>query len=149
MLCILEHSKDSTDMDRKQKTRYLWAIYWLILLVAVILDLLGFTQGKILLSLSTELREVFVVFALVNYFLIGDDWNLSKRVHKLLNKLELSEHPSAMLFFQKPPDIKARVQAGSQVNFCGVTLTSTIGKQLSALREQLRAGCPVRIMIIN
>ncbi|MCP4423301.1 MAG: hypothetical protein GY803_02295, partial [Chloroflexi bacterium] len=88
-------------MNRKQKTRYLWAIYWLILLVAVILGLLGFTLGdregrnwgEILLSLSTELLGVFVVFALVNYFLIGDDWDLSERVRKLLNKLELSERP--------------------------------------------------------
>ncbi len=122
--------------------------------LAVIFGLVGInyttdTWQSILLNLSTELLGVVVVFFLVNYFLIGDDWDLSERVQRLVNRLELSDRPSATLFFQKPPTIDSYVQSAEQIDLCGVSLTSTINKQFSTLRERLQEGCNVRLIVID
>lgn len=140
-------------MDRKQKSRYLLAIYLLLASLAVILVFLAFrrnadTWQSILINLSTELLGVVFVFFLVNYFFLIDDWNLSERIKKFLDRLE-QERPSANDFFQKLPNIDALIQNADNIDMCGVTLTSTINRQLSNMRERLRVGAKIRILIVD
>lgn len=61
----------------------------------------------------------------------------------------LSDRPSALSFFRKLPEFDIYVQGASQIDWCGVTLTSAINRQLSNLREQLKQGTTIRILVID
>lgn len=140
-------------MDRRQKTRYLLAIYSIVAFVAVILGFIAFNRGNdtwqaMLLNLSTELLGVVFVFILVNYFFLIGDWNLSERIKSFLDRLE-QERPSANDFFQRPLSIDHEVQNADHIDMCGVTLTSTINRQVSNLRERLQAGADIRILVVD
>jgi len=140
-------------MDKKRKTRYLLAVYSIIAALAIIFGLLGINYAKdtwrsILLNLATELLGVAFVFFLVNYLFLVDDWSISERIEKLLSRLELTR-PSAKDFFQTPPSIDSYVQSANQIDMCGVTLTSTINKQLNNMRERLRKGAHIRLLVVN
>jgi hypothetical protein len=140
-------------MNRKQKLRYLLAIYLIVAFIAVIIGIIAFRQNddvwqSLLLNLSTEFLGVVFVFLLVNVvFLIGD-WDLSERVSELVLKLE---EPSARDFFQKTPsahDLQKHVQNARKIDLCGVTLTVTLNRNFSNLRQRLLDGADIRIMII-
>jgi hypothetical protein len=72
----------------------------------------------------------------------------TKQVWKLIQH-RLTDRPSALTFFHKLPDFDNYVQGAKQVDLCGVTLTSTINRQLSNLREQLTLGANIRILVIE
>lgn len=140
-------------MNRKQKLRYLLAIYLVVTLAAVILGFIAFSQKDttwqaLLLNLSTELLGVVFVFLLVNVvFLIGD-WDLSDQVAELMQKLK---KPSAKDFFQKAPspeELNGYIQKAKSIDLCGLTLTATLNRTFSDLRQRLFDGADVRIMII-
>ena len=73
---------------------------------------------------------------------------LSKRTLSLLED-QFASRPSAIAFFQKPQSIDTYVQRADHIDLCGVTLTSTINKQLSNLRERLKEGADIRILIAD
>ncbi len=123
-------------------------------LAAVILGFIAFSQTdttwqSLLLNLSTELLGVVLVFLLVNVvFLIGD-WDLSDQVAELVQKLK---NPSARDFFRKAPspeDLQGYIQKAKSIDLCGVTLTATINRTFSDLRQRLFDGADIRIMIIS
>ena len=101
-----------------------------------------------LLNVSTELIGALIVFFFFNLFFFLDDWDLSERVQNLLNRLE-RERPRAEKFFQKMPDIGAQIQEADGIDMCGVSLTSTISRQFTELRNGLAEGKPVRILIVD
>jgi len=141
-------------MSRKQKGRYLLAIYSVVVFIAIEIGMLAFRQSNsvwqsLLLNLSTELLGAVFVFFLVNVvFLIGE-WDLSERVNELVLKLE---NPSARDFFKKTPsayDLQKYIQNAKKIDLCGVTLTVTLNRNLSNLHQRLLDGTDIRIMIIQ
>ncbi len=140
-------------MNRKQKLRYLLAIYLVVAFVAIIIGIVAFNQNSetwqsLLLNLSTEFLGVVFVFFLVNIVFLIDDWDLSERVNELVLKLE---SPSARDFFKKSPsanDLQKHIQNAKKIDLCGVTLTVTLNRNFSNLRQQLYHGADIRIMII-
>ncbi|MBX3059322.1 MAG: hypothetical protein KF770_22865 [Anaerolineae bacterium] len=141
-------------MSRKQKLRYLLAIYLVVALAAVVLGFIAFGQTNtawqsLLLNLSTEFLGVVLLFLLVNVvFLIGD-WDLTDQVAELVQKLK---NPSARDFFKKAPSpeaLQGYIQKAKCIDLCGVTLTATINRNFSDLRQRLFYGADVRIMIIS
>jgi len=140
-------------MTRKQKLRYLLAIYLVLALGAIILAILAFWQKdlmqSLLVNLSTELLGVVLVFLFVNVVFIMGDWDLSDQVSELVQKLK---NPSARDFFKKPPsplELQAYVQDAKKIDMCGVTLTSTLNRIFSDLRQRLLDGADIRIMICS
>lgn len=101
-----------------------------------------------LLNVSTELIGALIVFFFFNLFFFLDDWDLSERVTGLLKKLE-QERPSAETFFHKLPDIEPLLREANAIELCGVSLTSTINRQLSLIRDSLIDGKTVRLLIID
>ncbi|MAT95891.1 MAG: hypothetical protein CL608_01890 [Anaerolineaceae bacterium] len=101
-----------------------------------------------LLNVSTELIGALIVFFFFNLFFFLDDWDLSERVQNLLNRLE-RERPKAEKFFQKLPDIGPMIQEANAIDLCGVSLTSTINRHFTLLRDGLAEGKPVRLLIID
>lgn len=146
-------------MDRKQKIRYLLAIYGIILAIAIIIAvvvLLSQPAGanrisdwkSFWLNISTELIGAVAVFIIVNVLFLLDDWDLGERVTQLLNKLE-RDRPTADKFFHKLPDLEPFITKSQHIDLCGVSLTSAINKNLTHLRDSLSNGHSVRIMIVD
>jgi hypothetical protein len=76
----------------------------------------------------------------------------SKNIFTLL-KNKILERPSAMVFFQKPEsleeDIHSYITSANNIDLCGLTLTNAVNKNLSILRERLKQGAKVRILIAD
>ena len=141
-------------MNRRQKARYLLAVYLVVACLAIILSLIAFNRNtdtwqSLLLNLSTELLGVVLVFFLVNFLFLVDDWNLSERVERLVKRLESRVNPAATDFFRPIPDIEPYIDRAMQIDLCGVTLSSTMRKYLQNLHERLWAGCSIRLLIID
>jgi hypothetical protein len=67
----------------------------------------------------------------------------------LLLESRLADRPSALSFFVKLPSIENQIKVANQIDLCGVTLTSTINRQLSNIRERLKQGATVRILVAD
>lgn len=139
-------------MDVKQKRRYLLAVYLIIAIAAVSFMVIGFSNEdswkSILFNLSTELLGVAIVFFLVDFLFSVDDWNLSEKVQQLLIQLR-NERPDASRFFEPSPQLEAHFATADQIDLCGVTLTSTLNRGFSSIRERLFSGANVRLLIIK
>ncbi|MCP4417175.1 MAG: hypothetical protein GY805_11165 [Chloroflexi bacterium] len=143
-------------MERKSKSRLL--IGGLILFSALIaiytfwvfLNSENPTQDwqAFLLNVSTELIGALIVFFFFNLFFFLDDWDLSERVTRLLHRLE-RDRPLAENFFQKTPDIEPLIKEAKAIDLCGVSLTTTISRQVPLLRDSLEEGKAIRLLIID
>ncbi|MDQ2996307.1 MAG: hypothetical protein M3R61_04535 [Chloroflexota bacterium] len=109
------------------------------------------------IAVSTEelLTAILGVLALLatsevieRYRRINSIQRSSSRILSLLES-RFTDRPSAMAFFQKPPNPEPYVQRSSQIDLCGVTLTSAINKQFSNLRERLKEGASIRILVAD
>jgi hypothetical protein len=72
----------------------------------------------------------------------------NKRVLAMMES-RFTDRPSAIAFFQKPDSLESQFKGAQQIDMCGVTLTSTINKQFSNIRELIRRGGRIRILIID
>lgn len=59
------------------------------------------------------------------------------------------DRPSAIAFFREPTNINSYFQAANEINMCGLTLTSTLNTQLSNLRQRLKDGAKIRVLIAD
>jgi hypothetical protein len=142
-------------MDRQRRSRYVLAVYLVVLGLAIALVLVGlfFTTSPdwkaVWINLGTSLLGVVVLFFLVQRFFLADEWGLSDRIEQLVRWLELSERPSARDFFVKAPALDDYVRSATQIDMCGVTLTSAVNKQFGNLRERLAQGATLRLLIVD
>lgn len=77
--------------------------------------------------------------------------SIHKANRRILSLLEgrFTDRPSALAFFQKLPNLDSYIVAANQIDLCGVSLTATVNKQFSNLRERLKAGANIRILIAD
>lgn len=142
------------NMKRKQKAKYLIAIYTIIVAVAIILWILAQNNNNedvksTLINLSTELLGVVVIFFVVNYFFALDEWELGERVEQLVTKLETQNTVSSKYFFHGKSDIKDVINNSTSIDMCGVILATTIDSNLSTIKEAIKNGSKIRILIIE
>ena len=109
------------------------------------------------LALSTDelLTAILIVLSLLatseivqRYFGLKDVQKTSKTILSLLHG-RFADRPSALAFFQKLPSMDSYVNGAFQIDLCGVSLTATINKQFSNLRERLKEGAQVNILIAD
>jgi hypothetical protein len=141
-------------MKKKQKIKYLIAIYSIVASLAVILWLLAyFTSNSIFqatsLNLATELLGVVFIFFIVNYLFSLDDWDTSERIDRLLEKLENEKTSKAEDFFIKRPSIDDLIKGSKVIDLCGVALGTTIDSHLSLIRDAIRRGANIRVLIME
>ncbi len=92
-------------MDKQRRSKYLIAVYLLVTVGAIALLLIGVNYTKdpiwqgIWINLATGLLGVTFLFFLVDRFFLADEWGLSDRIDQLVQRLELSDRPSAQDFF--------------------------------------------------
>jgi hypothetical protein len=77
--------------------------------------------------------------------------SIQKSNRRILSFLEgrFTERPSALAFFNKLPNLDSYVMSANQIDLCGVSLTSTINKQFSNLRERLKEGANINVLVID
>lgn len=142
-------------MDKIRRAKYLIAVYLLVTIGAIALLLVGVNYTKdpiwqgIWINLATGLLGVTFLFFLVDRFFLADEWGLSDRIEQLVQRLELSDRPSAQDFFTKQPDLTEHIKNAKRIRLCGVTLTSTLNRQFGHLRERLSKGASIQILVAD
>jgi len=142
-------------MERKRRTKYQIAVYGIVGALGIIFVFISlvFTWQdvwqSIWINLGTGLIGVVVLFFLVDRFFLADEWGLSDRIDQLIQRLELSDRPSAEAFFTKPPDLNEYFKTAVEIDLCGVTLTSTLNRHFGAIRERLLDGALIRVLLAN
>ncbi len=145
-------------MNKKQKIRYLLAIYIIIALFAIILGFLGFNRDQdnwqvVFLNLSTELLGVVIFFFLIKYFFALDEWNLSERVEKLVARVELFERRSSQVYFleslsnEQQIELKDKLQKSKDLLIIGVALKGTLERFYPIFKRRLRKGHTIRVIL--
>ncbi len=61
----------------------------------------------------------------------------------------IAYRPPATTFFCRLPIFDDLIQESSQIDLCGVFLTSTINRQLNNIRESMSRGARVRVMVAD
>jgi len=142
-------------MKRKQQSKYLLAIYTIVASLAIILWLLALYSADGIfqstsLNLATELLGVVFIFFVVNYLFSIDEWDTNERIDRLLSKLEGEKVLKAEDFFEsKPSAIDELIKESKYIDLCGVALGTTIDSHLSLLRDSIRDGANIRILIME
>ena len=141
-------------MKKKQRLKYMAAIYTVITMFSAIMWMLAYFKynGIIqatLLNLSTELLGVVLIFFIVNYLFTMDEWDTSERIGKLLDKLENEKKANSNDFFIKKPSNDEFIEKFQTVDLCGVTLASTIDVNLDMFRDSIRNGSNLRILVME
>ena len=141
-------------MQRKQKIKYLIAIYTIVASLAVIFWILAYFRANdilqaTLLNLATELLGIVFIFFIVNYLFLLDDWDLGERIRRLLDKLESPRKTNSKDFFQPKPPIDKLIKESQFIDLCGVALTTTIDSHLGLIRDGIRNGLEMRVLIME
>ena len=143
-------------MERKQRAKYLIAIYLFISSLAVILLIVAFYRPNndvwqsTLLNLGTELLGVVFTFFFVGYLFSLDELELGDRIERLVSKLENEDKVQSSKFFrQNSLDYMTLMRNSNQVDLCGAVLAGTIDKNLSHLKDAIRQGAKIRILVME
>jgi hypothetical protein len=77
--------------------------------------------------------------------------SIERSVDRTLSLMQsrFTDRPSAIAFFRKPPSLDAYVQGANRIDLCGATLASTVNKQFSNLRNCLRQGAKIRLLVMD
>jgi hypothetical protein len=119
-------------------------------IVAILVSILAAAVGVFGGNQSLLLAGIAATLAILAVGLIRDRQNreiLGEQIAEL--RRSLPNRPSAMAFFRTIPDLGAYFKQATQIDLCGVTLTSTINKNFPLLRERLEAGAKLRFLLID
>jgi len=119
-------------------------------LIAILISILAAAVGVFGGNQSFLLAGIAATLAILAVGLIRDRQNreiLGEQISELRGNLP--DRPSAKAFFRTIPDLGAYFKQATQIDLCGVTLTSTINKNFPMLRERLEAGARIRILLID
>lgn len=138
-------------MNSEQKRKYLRTLLPILILVAGFFTMssLYFENEWLrsaLLNLATEFVGAAALFFLLEYYLRLDDWDLADQVKRLVNLLQ-NKRLSATQFFDVAPNLIPIISASKTIDLCGVSLTSTVKKNVNYLQEQLLNGANIRILL--
>lgn len=111
--------------------------------------------ARIALTTDELLTAVLAVLALLatseiveRYRRLNSIQASSRRILSLLEG-RFTDRPSALAFFRKLPSLDSYITAANQIDLCGVSLTATINKQFGSLRERLKEGANIRVLIAD
>ncbi|HNS62109.1 MAG TPA: hypothetical protein PKK96_13980 [Anaerolineales bacterium] len=85
-------------------------------------------------------------------------WERNRRLHRIeksTNKLismvndQIVDKPSAMRFFENSPALDSYFKTADTIDLMGVSLTSTLDRQASNIREAIKNGTNVRVILMN
>ena len=141
-------------MDRKKKERYLLAVYTVVLLLSIVLIFVGLQIEKpdlksIILNISTELFAIVLIFFVINKVFMVDQWNAEEKIELLTKTIKNSKKTSAIDFFEEKIDLSEYHKKSTQIELCGVTLSSDINANFTLFREKILNGHNIKFMLID
>lgn len=108
------------------------------------------TWQSTLLNLGTELLGVVFTFFFIGYLFSLDELELGERIEKLVSRLENEDKVSANKFFKQTPiDYNTLIRTSTHIDLCGAVLAGTIDKNLSPLKDALKQGAKIRILVMS
>lgn len=144
-------------MDKRQKSRYFLAIYVVVAFIGFVAALIGQNSDdefwkSILLNLSTELFGVVIIFFIVNFFFLGDEWDLAQKVTTLTERLELIEQSVNRNFLEKlsnqqQKDLERKLKDANSLLIIGVALDRTLEEHQASMRQILKRGGRIRVVL--
>lgn len=139
-------------MSKRQRTRYIIAIYTIVAAVAVIFLLLAFnrtndTWQSTLLNLSTELFGVVFIFFLVNFLFLMDDWNLSDRVEQLISRLD--DNIGLLRGSEHNPNFKTLIEGKTDIALLSYTAANILRTHHESISKRILNGARFRIILVN
>lgn len=121
-------------------------IYASFLIYKKEVDKANITTDDLLTGVLAVLGLLAISEIIERYRKLANIEKLSNQAVTLLES-QFASRPSAIAFFEKMPTLDPLVQASTSIDLCGFTLTSTINKQFSNIRERLKEGANVRLLI--
>ena len=107
---------------------------------------MALSTDELLTAILTVLGLLAISEVVERYRRLNTIETLSRQTLQILEN-RLAERPSAIAFFQDSPNFTPYFQSATEIILCGVTLTTTLNRQLSNIRERLQAGANVRVLI--
>jgi hypothetical protein len=111
--------------------------------------------AQVALSTDELLTAILAVLGLLatseiieRYRRLNSIYNSNQRILNLLEG-RFTDRPSALAFFNKLPSLDSYIISANQIDLCGVSLTATINKQFSNLRDRLKEGADIRILVAD
>lgn len=98
------------------------------------------------------------ILAVLGLLAVSGLWERNRRLYRIeksTNKLmsivqeQIVDKPSALRFFENVPILDTFFKNAHTIDLMGVTLTSTLDKQASNIREAIKNGAKVRIIVAN
>lgn len=111
--------------------------------------------GSTKIETDQLLSAVIMVLALLATSEIFERYRRLSKIEKSAGKLvemvqkEIIDRPSASRFFEPTPVLDVYVKNAHTIDLMGLSLTSTLNKQLSNLREANKNGATVKIIVAN
>jgi hypothetical protein len=142
-------------MEKRRKSRYLLAVYLVVAGIAIITALVGinYCQGSlqsVLLSLSTELLGVVLIFFLVNRLFLLEDWNVSERIDRLIAILKPAPDAEAILKDRRASaDLAERASQAKEIWVCGYSLIALTNTCEGFFVRRLADGCDLRFLLLD
>ena len=144
-------------VDRRQRGRYLLSIYLVVLFGSLILIAIGLQLDpkvygdirNIILSISTELIAVVLIFIIINKIFLVDQWNADEKIAKLIESFERNRKTNAIDFFKTNIDLLKFYTESKSIELSGVTLNSEIVKNFSLFREHILNGYDMKFMLVD
>ncbi len=142
-------------MVRKQRAKYFILIYLFVGSLGTILLIFAFVRSpdtlqSALISLGTGLIGSVFTFFFISYLFSLDEMELGDRIDLLLGHLENTDNVSAKKFFKTASaDFDTFIQSSAQIDLCGAALGTTIDKNLSSLKDALRKGAKIRVLVMS
>lgn len=143
-------------MSEKRRKRYTLAVYLLLLALAIILALVGINylvgpEQSLVLSLSTELAGVVLIFFIVNQlFLLSREDDVLDEIQALKQEASakfsplVSEEEGRVRF-----GFKQRLQGAETVDLLGYALSGLLKDFREPLSEAIHGGTAVRILLVD
>lgn len=107
---------------------------------------------KDLPNISASILGILILIAVSGFW----ERNMRlRRIEKSTNKALMAiqdnivERPSALRFFENTPVLDTYFKGVHTIDLMGVTLTSTLDKQTSNIREAINNGAKVRVILAN
>lgn len=111
--------------------------------------------GSTKIETDQLLSAIIMVLALLATSEIFERYRRLSKIEKSTGKLvemvqkEIIGKPSASRFFEPTPVLDVYVKNAHTIDLMGLSLTSTLNKQLSNLREANKNGATIRIIVAN
>ena len=108
---------------------------------------------------ANDMAEISAsILGVLGFIAVSGLWQRNRQVHrieKVINELSstfqenIVEKPSALRFFENIPVLDPFFKSAHTIDLIGVTLTTTLDRQSGNIREAIKKGANIRVILVN